>query len=1538
MSTGTPAPTPLQPSDIQSNAFFQQQTPQMQRMLMREVYNNAVRPTFAGKGSSPAALKALSDWGIASPGVQPGAMDALKGAGSSAWTALNQGTLGRLTNAAIGRTPDSDPMVPSFGDAARLVDSGQNSSLGDVMFPIESLAAGRQGADRSTLAGLAGGAGAVAGTLPDQLTFGAAGKLGGMAARGLGAGRLTSAVVGNVGASGAMAAAPDIAEGKPWQTTAQDALMAVPFGLLPDAPAIEQAGREAIHNGLTGLAAHMAKPYEFVNPAPIIPDHTTTGLVPVGQVVPPAARRTIPMSDIDAQMQANAARYQQQGGNVNGAYMMPPSPDAPGVSSLGRPADLSPHDQNVIANSLPAPDLSGRVGEAPAFGPRVEQPTPSSYQPSPGPRAPEPLPNHIQNAIANAPGALDFTARNDGFGPRADYTPSSAYEPYRAPEPPAPSPPLPGHLQGALNNAPGDFDFSTHSEGFGPRGEYQPGSDYQGAPRPQAPTGPEPIPAHVQNAIDNALPAHELAHTLPAAGAHEQHPLLSLADRLEQNGQRTLNATRGRLYSGVDPEVLSGHAQVLAAKLIRGGVKFADWAKEMVAQHGPTITQHLRPIWDQATNMARNAATMHADGAASPLDLGTPHTIQPQLDALQPKLARLQKVLDRAKADGNAQGIADTSKRLQALRQQENELHTNLAASQAKAEQVTGQMQADPPKLDTAYQGPKMAGSINMDRIGTSSGAKTLFQEVAKQYGPQIDYARRGVQTHEDTIALAHEQGMTVKQFLATPRGKALNAEEITGARILLHTSGMELERAARKAAAGSPEDVLAFTHQMQLHAQLQAKVSGVMSEAGRALSAGRIVATESKARLREIQGMLDKMGGEGKARELAGIIAEEKDPAVINRLARDSQRKNFGDMLSEYWTNSILSNPGTHMAYGIGRLTTIAGKVIETTTGAIIGKALEPFGHKPELSLGEAKAQAFSVLQGAKEGTELMLKTLKTGHSAWEQTELDGSQGNAIPDWAGGQVVNLPKRLILARDALEKGIFYRMELNGLAYRQVLRSGATGADFAGRLSDLISNPTDALMKQARHDAEYQTNTGALDGEDVASRIGRGIMHAKQDQTKASTSGTLLGSARNFSKDAGRLALHLVVPFVKLPTQMVLSAVERSILAPLPGASSFWAGLEAGGASRELALAKVAIGTSIMASMVAFAKSGLITGSGPDDPARRKMMMANGWKPNSFKVGDTYVPYNKLGSIGLDIGMAADLGEWDRFADPRNPEGKAALLEKCLGGIFKNLSNESFMKGIQSFIEAVEQPKKNVQHFVQSMAQGFVPFSGLSGSVARSMDPAAQREYHTAGEAMQAKIPGLNQQLPAKLDPLGIPLPNDNQGPAQALNPFPVATDKHHALYEELARLGHAGVQAPKTLDLGDDGSGKHVKIELSPELQHSYMEAVGKVLAPHIAHLDAVAKSPAYQAGQDDDVKREVWSELFREAHGSPSHPGPALEAFLKDNAPALRAALADQRGQRALAAPATSYRQSADYAPQQPGPQAQPLLSRPGSGNQTTF
>jgi len=237
---------------------------------------------------------------------------------------------------------------------------------------------------------------------------------------------------------------------------------------------------------------------------------------------------------------------------------------------------------------------------------------------------------------------------------------------------------------------------------------------------------------------------------------------------------------------------------------------------------------------------------------------------------------------------------------------------------------------------------------------------------------------------------------------------------------------------------------------------------------------------------------------------------------------------------------------------------------------------------------------------------------------------------------------VRLPSRFLTAEDELFKGMARRMELTGLAIRQVRKEGLRGDEGRRRVAELVSNPTDEMWEQVMDYGRYVTFQRPLGPH--ASKIAA------------------------FTNDLP--ITKAVLPFIRTPTNLFKFAIERSPAAPI--LREWRKDFAAGGAKRDLAVARATVGTAMGTLFAYLAEQGHITGSAPRDRNKRALMMADGWQPYSIKIGDKFYSYQRLDPFALTIGAAADIATLgDGMSEGQKAKGAALVWASIMG----NLSNK-----------------------------------------------------------------------------------------------------------------------------------------------------------------------------------------------------------------------------------------------------------------------
>lgn len=711
-------------------------------------------------------------------------------------------------------------------------------------------------------------------------------------------------------------------------------------------------------------------------------------------------------------------------------------------------------------------------------------------------------------------------------------------------------------------------------------------------------------------------------------------------------------------------------------------------------------------------------------------------------------------------------------------------------------------------------------GNINLDKIETSDDVGRALKAISDSLG---DNGQRV--SHAETAELAAQMGLKPEQLLQRRQGQALNHAEAYAARNLHAASLSDTVARAKKAIGGTDEERAAFLRSLAHTAAIQDHIAGATAEAGRALSQYRMVSQATKRDMAAMKALIEGKGGHQSIDDLAeGLIELERDPGAANRFIQNAAKPSWKDKAVELYYNSLLSGPQTHAVNIVSNALTAGLQAPEHVFAATLGGVRYAIGkvvnkEATDRVMGsELGPRIVGLMQGAMEGLRAARQTFKTGVVPDHVTKVEAAVQEAIPGRLG-HLVRTPTRALSAEDEFFKAVARRSELAGLAVRKARGEGLKGEAFKNRVDYLTANPTDDMVQSSLDYARYLTFQRPVG--DIAGAV----LNATQKQPW----------------------LKLIVPFVRTPTNILKFAAERSPAAPM--LKEWRADFMAGGARRDLAVARMTMGSGAAMVIADLASQGLITGSGPADENARRVLLADGWQPYSIKVGDRYYSYQRMDPMATTLGVAADYVGLQETMTDRQREEAANLVT---ASIVANLSDKTWLSGLSDAVAAIHDPQRNGQQWINRTAGTVVP-TGLA-QLARTVD-ATPREAKTPLETILSRIPGLAASLRPRLDAWGQPIEKEGGVGPDIVSPVYTSTRDNDPVNAEALRLGL------KVTDPSRAVGGKR----LGDAEYHRYRSAAGSILRANFSHLIASAQ---WQSMRDAD-KRAAFDKLKRDARSA---------------------------------------------------------------------
>ena len=300
-------------------------------------------------------------------------------------------------------------------------------------------------------------------------------------------------------------------------------------------------------------------------------------------------------------------------------------------------------------------------------------------------------------------------------------------------------------------------------------------------------------------------------------------------------------------------------------------------------------------------------------------------------------------------------------------------------------------------------------------------------------------------------------------------------------------------------------------------------------------------------------------------------------------------------------------------------------------------------------------------------------------------------------------------------------------------------------------------------------------------------------------------------------------LRFLMPFVKTPTS-ILSAAAKEAYSPLQLAGSFMfkdkyfeksrLGIlrdmtNPDPAIRQEMIGRATTATTTFSAVGMAAANGNITGRGPTDPEKRKVLLQAGWRPYSIRVGNSYYSYERLDPFASILGGVADLIHYGAYA-PSNDLGE---FEQVAGGLMvahlNNLTQKSYLTGVRNFLDVLFDHEVKGGTYLRRMAGSFTPMSGLVGSAKDVTDNQARR-VSSLTDQLYSRTPGLSTSVEPYRNMFGEPISGVKRvgsGTVGSIMNFwmPIAYSEvsDEEVFQEMANLHH-GFTGPSPVYRGVD--------------------------------------------------------------------------------------------------------------------------------------
>ena len=817
-----------------------------------------------------------------------------------------------------------------------------------------------------------------------------------------------------------------------------------------------------------------------------------------------------------------------------------------------------------------------------------------------------------------------------------------------------------------------------------------------------------------------------------------------------------------------------------------------------------------------------------------------------------------------------------------------------------------------------------------MNALDEGEDINRTLARMTETFEPQITESTRGVVSHAQTELEA--QGLTLEDALGRQHGTTLNAAQTRnlGLQTVEGLSALTEMQKVVNSGMASPVDQLGFMDTFNKSYMMLMQYVGNAAELGRAVEIHKQLKRATGMKLGELKDFMQGLHGlspEEIAKRMEGMDSIGKMAAFV----KQAHRATTINMWNESYINGMLWLPTTHMANITSNTLTDVMSVGERYIAAAISQS--PIG-SGQITFHEAQAYAYGMMQGTKDAWRVFADVVKTGKPSDTMSKLDLSgvgekaitadnvafnldkAKRSISKLAGreidktippmefekgspfkigidaiGEAIRTPGRFLLAEDDAFKTLSYRAELHALSHRKATMefSGnvdASKADLAKRGIDFAGMNDEKIVRTA------MSNRIAEIIDDPLKHAPEVSVGAKENARYLTYTSPITNRVVNAIRASQNPLLKMLIPFTGTPYNIFRYTTERT---PLFGFAlqSMRDDFNAGGARRDLALAKQAIGTMVWgaaAGMVAASGEDSpvkVYGYGPREPNRRKAWLRDGHKPYSFEFGGTTVEYGRMEPFASIFGIAVDGCEIMGMSSEKLAPETDKIFPAFMAATAQGYLSKTFLAGISGGVKAFYEADANkMQQLINSWGKAAVPFSSAIRGIEQVVSP-QRKSVDGLFDAITSEIPGLSDKLPLQRDLWGRTMSKEIekdesylQTAIRATSPIYVSMRQDSPIDKELYQNFKEGLPMPRHEQnfLGQfensphNSSIKSIPYEMNPRQYEQFQKFMNETPLPSTdmtlkKSLDHMVKSDeGYKNEKDKDKKFDMIRSKVKEA------------------------------------------------------------------------
>jgi hypothetical protein len=536
-------------------------------------------------------------------------------------------------------------------------------------------------------------------------------------------------------------------------------------------------------------------------------------------------------------------------------------------------------------------------------------------------------------------------------------------------------------------------------------------------------------------------------------------------------------------------------------------------------------------------------------------------------------------------------------------------------------------------------------------------------------------------------------------------------------------------------------------------------------------------------------------------------------------------------DKTMAIWKAGLLSAPTTHIRNIVGNTANLIGEAASNIVSVPTDLIASKFTGIRSTTLKGTKGYGRGLAEGWKTAKDIMHTGVDTSGDVIakydsKDVHFDSKLGKGIQAYTD----TIFRALNAADKPFKQGMF-ESSIDSQAYAMAKNKGLKGKEAKAYAEKLIKNPTAEMQEAATVDAEMATFQ------------------------QSTAMGNVIRGAKNKGGTAGK-ALDVVTPFTQVPSAVADQAVNYSPFGLIKAVKEFGdvkKAINAGLSEAQIMqLQRKAVkqtgrfitGTALIGAGVILAKNGMLSGAAKDDKERRQWQ-AEGKMENAVKVGNNWFSLDSIAPELLILNAGGQLSK-----DLRNSNDIGTTLAKSGLNVAKQFTEQSYMTGLKSGLDAVTDPERSAGKLFGSLATSVIPNAVKKG--AQSLDD-KQRQVNSLEDSLKASIPGLRNTLPQKYGIYGKPMQNDMGFLETLFSPVRRTSIKENNLANSIDALREKDSdydkiipdRPPKTVKIGD---GNHT---LTAEESSEYQRLMGELTSKYMQEQGF--NSESFKKLSDDD-------------------------------------------------------------------------------------